>query len=93
MRTVIVPLDGSPTAERAIEPARAFAARSGANLMLLTVAKDPRHGWARPYLEGRAVALMEGDDGTGGRMPTIETEVVAGWSPTEAIVRIARETP
>jgi nucleotide-binding universal stress UspA family protein len=93
MRTVIVPLDGSPTAERAIEPARAFAARSGANLMLLTVADDPHHGWARPYLEERATALMEGDQAPGGRMPTVETEVVAGWSPADSIVRIASETP
>src|SRR5690349_15340333 len=73
MRTIIVPLDGSPIAERAIEPGLAFAARSGANLVLLTVAEDPAHGWSRPYLEERVGSLMVAE-GSDGRMPTIETE-------------------
>jgi nucleotide-binding universal stress UspA family protein len=93
MRTIIVPLDGSPLAEHAIEPARAFATRSGANLMLLTVAEDPDHSWARPYLEARVAELMDGPEGPCERMPTVETEVVTGRSPAEAIGRVARETP
>ena len=92
MRTIIVPLDGSPLAERAIEPGLAFAARSGANLVLLTVAEDPAHGWSRPYLEERVGSLML-TEGSDGRMPTIETEVVAGTDAAAAIARLARETP
>jgi nucleotide-binding universal stress UspA family protein len=92
MRTIIVPLDGSPLAERAIEPALAFAARSGAGLVLLTVSVDAPHTWARPYLEARvgSIMLAEGSDG---RMPTIETEVVAAEDPAGAIAAFARETP
>jgi nucleotide-binding universal stress UspA family protein len=92
MRTIIVPLDGSPVSERAIEPALAFAARSGASLVLLTVSVDAPHTWARPYLEARvgSIMLAEGSDG---RMPTIETEVVAATDPATAIARFARETP
>jgi nucleotide-binding universal stress UspA family protein len=89
MRTIIVPLDGSPLAERAIEPGLAFAARSGANLVLLTVAEDPAHGWSRHYLEERVGSLML-TEGSDGRLPTIETEIVAG---TDAARSIARETP
>jgi len=92
MRTIIVPLDGSPLAERAIEPALAFAARSGANLVLLTATADPGHGWARPYLEGRVSSLMD-FDGSDGRMPTVETEIVTADDPAVAIAGAARETP
>jgi nucleotide-binding universal stress UspA family protein len=92
MRTIIVPLDGSPLAERAVEPALAFAGRSGANLVLLTVSEDPAHTWARRYLEERVGSLIT-TEGSDGRMPTIETEVVAGSDPARAIADLARETP
>ena len=92
MRTIIVPLDGSPLAEHAIEPALAFAARSGANLVLLTVSEDPGDSWARPYLEARVSSLLQ-TEGSDGRTPTVETEVVAGSDPGATIARLALESP
>jgi len=90
MRTIIVALDGSPLAERAIEPACAFAERAGANLILVTsTAAHPQTGQARAYLEGQVAAIQE----RGGRLPTIETEVVSDGSPADAICRVGRETP
>ncbi|HEX6312394.1 MAG TPA: universal stress protein, partial [Acidimicrobiia bacterium] len=36
MKTIIVPLDGSEFAERALGPARALSARAGAPVVLMT---------------------------------------------------------
>ena len=41
----------------------------GSELMLLTVADDPRHGGPVRTSKGSAAALMEGDQAPGGRMP------------------------
>ena len=51
-RTVLVPLDGSPEAERALGPGRWLAERCGAELHLIAadVKAGERH-WYEPYLE------------------------------------------
>jgi nucleotide-binding universal stress UspA family protein len=90
MRSIIVPLDGSPTAERALAPARAFAARAGANVILLTgAATHPDNARAHAYLEEQVAKLQK----FGGPIPTVETEVISGGTPAEAICGLVRDTP
>jgi len=49
-RAVLVPLDGSPTAERALSPARWLAANFGAELHTVTAGVSPGTGWYRRYV-------------------------------------------
>lgn len=56
---VIVPLDGSPEAERALGPARAVAAACGAELELVRVATDNDSAEAHEYLDGIAGRISD----------------------------------
>jgi nucleotide-binding universal stress UspA family protein len=78
---VVVPLDGSPLAATAIEPARALAEATGATLRLL--AAEPLTRWreqiheANDYLEQQAAS-------TG--LPAVETLVVGDKAARQAIL-------
>lgn len=80
---VLVPLDGTSTAQRALEPAARIARQVGRPLELVTV-QDPVNGrWARD-LDGLAESTHYED---------VEVEVVCGGWPGEIIVDLAREYP
>ncbi len=79
---VVVPLDGSPPAARAIPPARSLAERTGASLLLMTAARDPHVQAAREHLEERAAELG---------LDRVETAVVRDSSAAEAILTEARD--
>lgn len=97
-RTILVPLDGSEFAERALETAGDLARLSGAALELLSViesagspparsaepAEDGHTAWAG-YLEERASALR------GAGVAEVTTDLRAG-DPARHIVEAARET-
>ena len=55
---VLVPLDGSPLAERMTGPATAFAKTVGADVTLLIAQADARHPDADGYLARQATALQ-----------------------------------
>jgi len=83
MTTVIVPLDGSTEAERAIDPARALAGEAGQLVLLVSTWHDEPVA-PRRYLEERARPLAG---------PDAETRVVLDQRPSEAILAIADEQP
>jgi len=103
-RRVLLPLDGSPLAERIVGPARELGGLWEAQYRLLRVVAPPRKflsAWSddsarRPpgvldklvqestiYLEGLAQRLR-------GESLTVETQVVIGQSPAQAILDEAR---
>lgn len=49
-RKIVVPLDGSPTAEAALATAVPLARATGATLLLLSVAESVLHGTRLPVL-------------------------------------------
>jgi nucleotide-binding universal stress UspA family protein len=73
---VVVPLDGSPLAARAITPARSLAERTGASLLLMTAHRDDNVGEARERLDKQATEL---------RFDRVETVIVQDRSAAEAI--------
>jgi nucleotide-binding universal stress UspA family protein len=77
---VVVPLDGSPLATRAITPARSLAERAGASLLLMTAARDPHVRDASERLDDQAADL---------RLDRVETAVVPNSSAAEAILNEA----
>lgn len=80
---MLVPLDGTPTAQRALEPASRIARQLARPLELVTV-QDPVHGrWARD-LDALAEAT---------RYEDVEVEVVSGGWPGDVIVELTREHP
>jgi nucleotide-binding universal stress UspA family protein len=79
---VVVPLDGSEHAVRAVGPARALAEATGAWLRLVTTRWDNEVDHARQHLEHEAAAL--GFD-------RVETVVVHDRSAPEAILVESRE--
>lgn len=94
-RTIVVPLDGTPQAERALAPAQALAAARGARLLLVTAISEPAYTEPRIFarLSGSPpvedippdpyLARMAAQYGTSG-VP-VATALVVG-SPVEAIV-------
>jgi nucleotide-binding universal stress UspA family protein len=83
-RTFIVPLDGSPFAERALDIARAFARRVEGQVVLLSTPWDRRAHLAREYLD-RVVARDHA-------VP-LEAMVVYDRGPAEAISMVAAQSP
>jgi nucleotide-binding universal stress UspA family protein len=80
--SVVVPLDGSPLAARAIRPARALTERAGASLLLMTAARDPHVRDAGKRLDDQATDLG---------LDRVETAVVPNSSAAEAILSEARD--
>jgi nucleotide-binding universal stress UspA family protein len=79
---VVVPLDGSALAERAVTPARSLAERIGATLLLMTARSGDDAGEARQRLDKQATAL--GFD-------RVDTAIVHDRSAAEAILTEARD--
>lgn len=82
VRHVLVPLDGSPAAERMLRPAAEFARALGADVTLLTAQADARHPDPAGYLAQQAESLRA----TG--LP-VDTRVVAEGHAADAIVAAA----
>lgn len=82
VRHVLVPLDGSPLAERMIGPAAEFARAFGADVTLLIAQADARHPDAAGYLARQAEALRAGGWNVG-------TRVVGEGHVADAIVDAA----
>lgn len=80
-QTVIVPLDGSALAERALPAATAVAAASGAAVQLLQVVTDRQPAEARAYLDD-LVATLD--------LPAAPPIVVEADWPAECIADAAR---
>jgi nucleotide-binding universal stress UspA family protein len=88
VRTVIVPLDGSALAERALPPAVAMARATGAELELLQVVVDPAGAAeAHATLDGVAGRLRADDAGLVIRPPIV---LEADWS-AECIANAAEQ--
>ena len=86
VRHVLVPLDGSPLAERVIEPAAAFARTFGADVTLLVAQADARHPDADGYLARQAAVLRP-------RGLAVETRVAAEGRAADAIMAAADARP
>ncbi len=85
MTTIVVPLDGSAFAERAIRPACSIAARlEQARVLLVSCAPDDFDA-ARHELDDRARLYSEVVD--------IETRIVGNGDPAEVILAIAATEP
>ncbi len=85
MTTIVVPLDGSVFAERAIRPACSIAARlEQARVLLVSCAPDDIDA-AQHELDDRARLYSEVVD--------IETRIVGGGDPAEVILAIAATEP
>ena len=85
MTTIVVPLDGSAFAERAIQPACSIAARlEQARVLLVSCAPDDSDA-VRHELDDRARLYSE--------VVAIETRIVADGDPAEVILAIAATEP
>jgi nucleotide-binding universal stress UspA family protein len=82
--TIVVPLDGSEFAQRAVPVATSLAARSGAEVLFMSTPWDEDAGDARRYLE--AVA------GFANGVP-VQVSVVPGAAPADAIGQVVDEGP
>jgi nucleotide-binding universal stress UspA family protein len=81
MTTIVVPLDGSPFAERALRPAVSIAARlADARVLLLGCAPDDIDA-AQRHLDDRAGLYSE--------VATVRTRLVVGGDPAEVILATA----
>lgn len=80
---VLVPLDGTATAQRALQPAARIARQLRLPLELVTVQDPVYERWARD-LDGLAEATDYAD---------VEVEVVSGGWPGDVIVDLTREHP
>ena len=97
-RAILVPLDGSELAERALGPARQLAVATGATLLLVQVVPEHDRGAvtglsdeieeAQRYLAGLACRLRA--PGGGESAPTILTQACSG-DPAARIVREAEQ--
>lgn len=84
LKTVVVPLDGSELAERALAVARPLAARLDADIVVLGCAWKTDLTETRTYVDG--FATTSGD-------VTITSEVIEDWPPPDAILRAAASRP
>lgn len=85
-RYVLVPLDGSPLAERMVRPAGEFARALGADVTLLMAQTDARHSDPAGYLAKQAEAIR-----TGGL--SAEARVVTDGRAADVIVASAEARP
>lgn len=102
-RTIVVPLDGSPFAEQALEPAELLATATGARLVLVSVIPeldDPGLAeggvdslWVQAERRSSIVHITHAQDRTAERLRTagcvVETQQVCG-EPTTAILEVCR---
>jgi nucleotide-binding universal stress UspA family protein len=86
VRHVLVPLDGSPLAERMVGPATAFATAVGADVTVLLAHADARHADADGYVEKQAATVRASG-------LTVETRVVAQGHAADVIVAAADARP
>ena len=86
VRHVLVPLDGSPLAERMVGPATTFARAVGADVTLLIAQADARHADADGYLAKQAATVRAGG-------LAVETRVVGQGHAADAIVTAAEARP
>jgi nucleotide-binding universal stress UspA family protein len=86
VRHVLVPLDGSPLAERMEGPATGFATAVGADLTLLVVIADARRPDAETYLAAQAARVRAAG-------VAVETRVVAEGPAADVIVAAAEARP
>jgi nucleotide-binding universal stress UspA family protein len=95
VKTILVPLDGSPIAEAALEPALELAREKNATLVLLRAAEA--HTLFGDAVEAQTAAVREAEDYLGGvrdrvmRGGLANVEVSAWYGvPAEAIIEAAR---
>lgn len=79
---IVVPLDGSKYAARALSPARSLAQAAGASVRLVTTHWKDGEGGAAAYLQDQADALD---------LPHVEALVIRDRTPEEAILLEARQ--
>lgn len=85
MTTIVVPLDGSSFAERALRPACSIAARvAGARVLLVSCAPDDIDG-TRHRLDDRAGLYSE--------VVSIETRLIGDGDPAQTILATAASEP
>jgi nucleotide-binding universal stress UspA family protein len=96
VRTILVPLDGSPLAERALPEAVELARQRGARLLLLRAAEahvplgaDPTQAQVRVVQEAEAYLASVKAQLAATGIPDVETSVWYG-PPASAIVEAAR---
>ncbi len=82
--TIVVPLDGSEFAARALPVARAFARKTGGRLLLMTTRWDDDVRTARDYLDEISAANQDVD---------VSTIVIADRPAASAIQLVATESP
>ena len=82
--TLVVPLDGSEFAARALPVARAFVRQTGGRLLLMTTRWDDDVRTARDYLDEISAANQDVD---------VSTIVIADRPAASAIQLVARESP
>src|SRR4249920_746231 len=83
-KTIVVPLDGSPVAERALRIATPLAHRLDADVVLVTSTSDGNAEASRSYLEGVVTLFGDGE---------LEPVVVADCRAADAIQQTASMRP
>ena len=86
IRTVLVPLDGSPLAERMVAPATGFAQAVGADVTLLAVRADAHRADLEAYLAAQADRVRAAG-------LAVETRVVNAGPAADVIVGAAEARP
>jgi nucleotide-binding universal stress UspA family protein len=85
MTTIVVPLDGSPFAERAVRPACSIAARLGSARVLLMQCAPDNVDVAQRQLDDRAALFSEVAD--------VEARLVGNGDPAEVILATVATEP
>lgn len=85
MATIVVPLDGSPFAERALRPAVAIAARLGTGRLLLVRCTPDDVDEARRHLDDRAEQFAGVVD--------VDTRIVGAGEPAEHVLAAVSAEP
>ncbi len=85
MTTIVVPLDGSPFAERAVRPACSMAARLEAGRVLLLTCSPDDIDAAQHHLDDRAALYSDVVD--------VETRLVGSGDPAEVILATVATEP
>ncbi len=85
MTTIVVPLDGSPFAERAVRPACSLAARMDSGRVLLLTCSPDDIDAAQHHLDDRAALYSDVVD--------VETRLVGSGDPAEVILATVATEP